>query len=78
MSKNKNQHVVTHGNVWAVRGEGNSRVTSIHKTQESARKEAVEIAKNQKSEVVIHGKNGKIRDKDSYGTDPNPPKDRKH
>ena len=29
--------------------------------------------KNQ-SEVLIHGTNGKIRAKDSYGNDPNPPK----
>ncbi len=78
MSPSKNQHVVTHGNKWAVRGEGNSKVTSIHQTQEEARKQAVEIAKNQKSEVVIHGRDGKIRDKDSYGNDPCPPKDKKY
>lgn len=78
MADHKNQHVVTHGDKWAVRGEGNSKVTSIHNTQESARKEAVGIAKNQKSEVVIHGRDGKIRDKDSYGNDPCPPKDKKY
>lgn len=33
-----NQHVVPHGNDWAVRGEGNSRVTSIHPTQPHFRK----------------------------------------
>ena len=30
------------------------------------------------SELVIHGINGKIRDKDSYGNDPHPPHDRKY
>ena len=35
-------------------------------------------AKKKKTEVVIHGRNGKIRSKDSYGNDPNPPKDREH
>ena len=74
----KNQHVVKIDNRWGVRGEDNSRLTSIHKTQEQAISKARDIAKNQKSEVIIHGRDGRIRDKDSYGPDPCPPKDRKH
>lgn len=70
----KNQHVVPHKKGWAVKGAGNQKATSIHKTQELARKAAREIAINQKSEVVIHRPNGRIRDKDSYGNDPFPPK----
>ncbi len=35
-----------------------------------------EISKNQGSELVIHGKDGKIQQKDSHGKDPNPPKDK--
>ncbi|EGR1309020.1 DUF2188 domain-containing protein [Vibrio sinaloensis] len=70
----KNQHVVKRPDGWAVRGENNSRDTSHHRTQEEARLAAREIAKNQKSEVVIHGRDGRIRDKDSYGNDPFPPK----
>ena len=74
----KNQHVVPHEKGWAVRGEGNKRSTSIHKTQKDAIGSAKGIAKNQKSEVVIHRKDGTIRDKDSYGNDFCPPKDTKH
>lgn len=74
----KNQHVVPYDDKWAVRGEGNSKITSDHRTQEVAINAARRIAINQQSEVVIHGKNGKIRDKDSYGPDPYPPRDRKH
>lgn len=70
----KNQHVVKRPDGWAVRGEGNSRDTSHHRTQEEARQHAREIAINQRSEVVIHDRQGLIRDKDSYGNDPNPPK----
>lgn len=73
-----NQHVVTHHGNWAVRGEGNERVSSIHPTQSEAIRYAREIAINNKSEVVIHDTHGKIRDKDSYGADPNPPKDKKN
>ena len=32
----KNQHVVPHGDGWAVRGEGNERATSVHRTQSEA------------------------------------------
>lgn len=70
----KNQHVVPHGNDWAVRGAGNSRVTSTHSTQSEAAAAARRIAENQRSEVVIHRADGRIRDKDSYGNDPYPPK----
>lgn len=70
----KNQHVVKRPEGWAVRGAGNSRDTSHHSTQREAADAARDIAKNQKSEVLIHGENGKIRDKDSYGNDPFPPK----
>ncbi len=73
-----NQHVVRRGSGWAVRGEGNGRDTSLHDTQSDAIDAAREIAINQRSEVVIHGRDGKIRDKDSYGNDPCPPRDRKH
>ncbi|HSS50090.1 MAG TPA: DUF2188 domain-containing protein [Thermoanaerobaculia bacterium] len=74
----KDQHVVPHDGEWAVRGEGNQRVTSIHDTQAQAAERAREIARNQRSEVVIHRPDGRIRDSDSYGNDPNPPRDRKH
>jgi len=70
----KNQHVVPHDGEWAVRGEGNQRVTSTHHTQEEARQAARNIAINQQSEVVIHRPNGQIRDKDSYGPDSFPPR----
>ncbi len=70
----KNQHVVKRPDGWAVRGEGNSRDTSHHRTQEEARQHAREIAINQRSEVVIHDRQGLIRGKDSYGNDQYPPK----
>ncbi|MFA5837332.1 MAG: DUF2188 domain-containing protein [Bellilinea sp.] len=75
----KNQHVVPapNGN-WGVRGEGNSKITKETSTQAQAIEVAREIAKNQGSEVVIHGKDGTIRDKDSYGKDPCPPQDKNH
>ncbi|AEK01073.1 DUF2188 domain-containing protein [Klebsiella pneumoniae] len=70
----KNQHVVPHNGEWAVRGEGNERVTSTHRTQQEAIDAARSISRNQESELVIHRPNGQIRDRDSYGKDPFPPK----
>jgi len=78
MSRGQNQHVLPRNEVWAIKSEGSIKASVIKPTQEKAIKEAIKIAKNQKSEVVIHGRDGKIRDKDSYGKDPHPPKDRKH
>ena len=74
----KNQHVVPSGSKWAVRGAGNQRATRVTETQGKALQIAREIARNQGSDVVIHGRDGKIRDVDSYGHDPFPPRDLKH
>ena len=70
----KNQHVVPHEDGWAVKGAGNSRATSVHKTQAEAIGQAQDIAKNNHSELFIHGRNGQIRERDSFGHDPYPPK----
>jgi hypothetical protein len=72
----KNQHVVKHPDGWAVKGEKNSKATIVTTTQAEAKKIAREIAKKQESEVLIHGKDGKIRERASYGNDPCPPIDR--
>lgn len=74
MSKGKNQWVVPHGKDWAVRGEGNSRATAITPTQGEAAQVARDIARNQQSELIIQNRHGQIRQKDSYGNDPCPPK----
>ena len=75
----KNQHVTKNANGgWNVLGEGNKKPTKITQTKAEAIEIAREIAKNQKSELVIHNQNGRISDKDSFGNDPYPPKDKKH
>lgn len=66
----KNQHVTKHPEGWQVIGAGNEKATAVTKTQAEAEAIAIEIAKNQKSEVLIHGVDGKIREKNSYGNDP--------
>ncbi|MFY9826127.1 MAG: DUF2188 domain-containing protein [Thermoanaerobaculia bacterium] len=70
----KNQHVVPHGDGWGVVGEGNQRSTGNYDTQQEAFERAREIAINQGSEVFIHRPNGQIRERNTYGDDPFPPK----
>lgn len=70
MSKSK--HVVKNGKNWSVKSDGS--VLSTHKTQADANKMATQMAKIDRSEVVVHGRDGRIREKNSYGNDPFPPK----
>lgn len=70
----KNQHVVPLGNGWAVKSAGAAKATIITTKQSDAISVAKGIAKNNQSELIVHGKDGKIRERNSYGKDPNPPK----
>lgn len=72
--QSKNQHVVPRDNGWAVKTAGASRDTKVYGTQKEAIKRATEIAKNNKSEILIHGETGRIRERNSFGNDPHPPK----
>lgn len=77
MSK-KDIHVVPHPDGgWATRRAGADRVSARHTTQREAIDAGRNSAKRDHVELVIHGTNGRIRDKDSYGNDPCPPKDKK-
>ncbi len=70
----KNQHVVPHEKGWAVKGEGNVRASSIHATQAQAISAARETAIRERSEMLIHGEDGRICERNTYGKDPFPPK----
>lgn len=59
---------------WQVKGEGNSGATARTSTQKETIDIGREISRNQRSELVIHRPDGTIRDKDSHGHDPYPPK----
>ena len=74
----KNQWVSPRGKKWAVHGEKNSRDTKIFDTKVQAINHGKQIAKNQKSELIVQTRTGRIYSKDSYGEDPCPPKDKEH
>lgn len=54
----KNQHVVPHESGWAVRGDGNRRATSVHRTKSEAVKAARRIAAGQRASVIVHKDDG--------------------
>ncbi|MEN8790323.1 MAG: DUF2188 domain-containing protein [Flavobacteriaceae bacterium] len=60
------QHVVPYKEGWAVRREGNKRVTSKHRKQSTAIRKAKTLARKYKADVVIHRAGGGIRDRISY------------
>jgi hypothetical protein len=70
----KRIHVVPHDSGWATRREGTSRAGSTHETQAQATEAARSTAIRERGEVIIHRPDGRIRDANSYGTDPFPPK----
>lgn len=72
----KNVHVASRPDgKWQAKTEGSSKAAKVTDTQKRAIDVGRNIAKNQQSELVIHGVDGRIRDKDSYGNDPVPPRD---
>ncbi len=70
----RNQWVVSHGDRWAQRGEGNDRVTRSFDRQQDAIDAARQTAKRERSELIIQGEDGQIRERNSYGNDPHPPR----
>lgn len=60
------QHVVPYKDGWAVRREGNKRITSKHRKQSTAINKAKILAKRYKADVIIHRESGGIRDRISY------------
>lgn len=74
----KDVHIVPRPSGWAVQRAGGQRATAVTNTKAEADKIGRTIAKRDGVELVTHGKNGRIQDSDSFGRDPNPPRDKKH
>lgn len=75
MASKKSVHTVPSGNGWANKQGGNE--VSRHNTKANAEIAGRQKAKQSHTEHVIHNKNGQISEKNSYGNDPCPPKDKR-
>ncbi len=74
----KSHHVVpSPGGGWSVKAGGATRASKHFSTQKEATAWGRAVSRKQGSEFVVHGRDGTIRSKDSYGGDPNPPRDKK-
>jgi hypothetical protein len=58
---------------WAVAKEGSSRASSLHDTKDEAQTAGRASAISEHSELLIHGKDGKIQERNTYKPDPSPP-----
>lgn len=74
MPKQDTHHVVPNPDGgWNVKRGGGQKASYHTGTKAEAEKIARGISKNQGTELIIHGKDGKIQRKDSHGNDPYPP-----
>lgn len=74
MARASGQHVVPNGDRWSVRSSGASKAFKTFATQAQAIAIATEIARKHKTELYIHGRDGRIRERNSYGNDLHPSK----
>jgi len=74
----KNIHTVYNNDrkMWETKKEGQKKPLASSRTKATAQQKSIKEAKKAQVEHVIHNKDGKISDKDSYGNDPNPPVDK--
>lgn len=72
--KQKSIHVVPHSDGWAVRSSGASKPANVLPTQQAAISLGTTRAKATSTELFIHGRDGKIRERNSFGSDPFPPR----
>ena len=75
----RNVHVVpAGGGKFVVKQPGNPVPLTPPATQSQSIDSAKPLATLLGGDVVIHRRDGQIRDRDSYGNDPFPPRDKKH
>lgn len=70
------QHVVAHSNGWSVRKGGARRASRTFETQKEAIAYGEKISRKQGAELYIHGRDGMVREKSSFGGDSSPRSDR--
>ena len=77
MGNRKEYHVIKDEKGWKVIKNNSSRASARASTKEEALKKATSLSKTAKAELIIHGKDARIQNANSFGNDPHPPKDKK-
>ena len=73
MAKKPAIHTVPYSGGWANRREGAARVSKVFPTKAAAQATGRETARRERTEHIIHKKDGEIGSRNSYGNDPPPP-----
>lgn len=75
----RQQHHVVHNpnGGWDVKRSGSQRASVHANTKAAAVRAGRSISRNQRTEFVVHGRDGRIQFADSHGNDPCPPRDKK-
>lgn len=76
MSKPSKHVIPAVGGGWAVRNSGALRASRNFETQAEAIAYGRTAAKSSGSELYVHGRDGTIKNRNSYGNAPLPPRDR--
>lgn len=77
MAHRKTHHIVpAPQGGWNVRRGGSRRASRHFDRKDEAEVFGRRVSRRQGTELVIHGRDGKIQEADSHGKDPNPPKDK--
>lgn len=77
IANKQNIHVVQHGVGWGTLCEGGPRASQVYGIQTQAIQAGRQMARQGQVELLIHGRDGRILARDTYGNDPYPPKDGK-
>lgn len=73
----KEHHVVPNPNGgWDVKRENARRASGHYEIKTDAETAGRKMSVNGKTELIIHGENGRFQRSDSHGNDPCPPRDR--
>jgi hypothetical protein len=70
MARKPPVHTVPHGDGWANRREGSTRVTKKFATKAEAQAAGRETARRDKTEHLIHKRDGTVGQRNRYGNDP--------
>lgn|SRR6266516_2033908 len=71
----KNLHVLPRADAWVIVSEGSQKASSVHGTQIEAVEAARRVAKHLSGQLIIHGRDGRIRERDSFRSEPLPPRE---
>jgi hypothetical protein len=77
MPKGRDYHIVpSPRGGWTIRREGTDRASGVFARKSDAMERGRQLARGANAELVVHGSDGRIRNRDNNRRDPIPPRER--